>query len=571
MYSLLLATFALDYYGDDECVQFKPKVESDIVYSDKDLRLIAKMHKAIAIIQFKLEGHIIKRRPYFKMDDRLLLEKINYEEGTIDLYGKTYPLNDTNFPTIDPKNPYALNKDEEELIEKLKSSFLNSEKLQKHIRFLLAKGSMYLKYNSNLLYHGCIPVNEDGTFKKVKIGRTGKEYSGKEYFDRLEILVREGYFHKNNPDAQQYGMDVTWYLWTGPDSPLFGKDRMTTFERYFVDDKKTHKENKNHYFKLEDSEEMCRRIFEEFGLDPECSHIINGHVPVKSKSGESPIKANGKLIVIDGGFSRAYQSTTGIAGYTLIYNSYGLLLISHDPFESTQKAIEEEKDIHSTTMVLEKEVERKRVKDTDEGIVMKAKIKDLEMLLDAYRLGLIKEGVTDAERLNELISDETAAVIVQNPNFFGLLEDLKTLGEIAHKGKKVSMIASVNPISLALLKKPGELGVDVVVGEGQPLGIPLQFGGPYLGFMAVKKDYMRKLPGRIAGETTDLDGKRSYVLTLSARELITTSKDSSGKSMSSIGIQIYSIFPYFVLLFASLNIFCEISIPITDLAPFSTA
>jgi len=388
---LPLATFALEFYGDDECIQFKPKVESDMVYSDKDLKLIAKMHKAIAIIQFKLEGHIIKRRPYFKMDDRLLLEKINYEEGTIDLYGKTYHLNDRNFPTIDPKNPYALTKEEEELVEKIKSSFLNSEKLQKHIRFMLSNGSMYLKFNSNLLYHGCIPVNEDGTFKKVTVGRTGKAYSGKEYFDRLEILVREGYFHKTNPEAKQYGMDITWYLWTGPDSPLFGKDRMTTFERYFIDDKKTHKETKSPYFKLEDSEEMCRRIFEEFGLNPECSHIINGHVPVKSKSGESPIKANGKLIVIDGGFSRAYQSTTGIAGYTLIYNSYGLLLVSHDPFESTQKAIEEEKDIRSTTMVLEKELERKRVKDTDAGEVMKAQIKDLEMLLDAYRLGLIKE------------------------------------------------------------------------------------------------------------------------------------------------------------------------------------
>ncbi|NLK64911.1 MAG: fructose-1,6-bisphosphatase [Tissierellia bacterium] len=388
---LPLATFALEHYGDDECIQFKPKVESDIVYSDKDLKLIAKMHKAIAIIQFKLEGHIIKRRPHFKMEDRLLLEKINYEEGTINLYGKTYPLNDRNFPTIDPKNPYALTKEEEELVEKLKSSFLNSEKLQKHIRFMLTNGSMYLKFNSNLLYHGCIPVHEDGTFKKVKIGSSGKAYSGKAYFDRLEILVREGYFHKTNPEAKQYGMDITWYLWTGPDSPLFGKDRMTTFERYFIDDKKTHKENKSPYFKLEDNEEMCRRIFKEFGLNPECSHIINGHVPVKSKSGESPIKANGKLIVIDGGFSRAYQSTTGIAGYTLIYNSYGLLLVSHDPFESTQKAIEEEKDIHSTTMVLEKELERKRVKDTDAGEVMKAQIKDLEMLLDAYRLGFIKE------------------------------------------------------------------------------------------------------------------------------------------------------------------------------------
>ncbi|MPM88296.1 Fructose-1,6-bisphosphatase class 3 [bioreactor metagenome] len=276
-------------------------------------------------------------------------------------------------------------------MEKLKSSFLNSEKLQKHVRFLFSNGSMYLKFNSNLLYHGCIPVNDDGSFKKVKIGSSGKYYSGKSYFDRLEILVREGYFHINNPEARLYGMDITWYLWTGPDSPLFGKDKMTTFERYFIDDKETHVEKKSPYFKLEDSEKMCRMIFEEFGLNPEVSHIINGHMPVKLKSGESPIRANGKLLVIDGGFSRAYQKATGIAGYTLIYNSYGLLLVSHDPFESTQVAIEEEKDIHSTTMVLEKEVERKRVRDTDDGEKLIAQIKDLEMLLDAYRIGLIKE------------------------------------------------------------------------------------------------------------------------------------------------------------------------------------
>lgn len=390
---LPLATFALEFYGDDDCVQFKPKIESDIIYNDNDLKLIAKMHKAISIIQFKLEGEVIKRRPHFNMEDRLLLDKINYDEGTINLYGKTYKLNDTNFPTIDPKNPYALNKEEREVMDKLKSSFLNSEKLQSHIRFLLLNGSMYLKVNSNLLYHGCVPVNEDGIFKKVKIGSSGKEYSGKAYFDRLEILVREGYFHKNNPEGKLYGMDITWYLWTGPDSPLFGKDKMTTFERYFIDDKETHKETKSYYFKLEDSEEMCNLIFKEFGLDPETSHIINGHVPVKSKNGESPIKANGKLLVIDGGFSRAYQDTTGIAGYTLIYNSYGLILASHDPFESTQKAIEEEKDIHSTTIVLEKEVERKRVGDTDIGEQLKEQIKDLQMLLDAYRVGLIKEQV----------------------------------------------------------------------------------------------------------------------------------------------------------------------------------
>ena len=245
-----------------------------------------------------------------------------------------------------------------------------------------------MKFNSNLLYHGCIPVNEDGTFKKVKIGSSGKEYSGKEYFDRLEILIREGYFHKNDPEGKLYGMDMTWYLWTGPDSPLFGKDKMTTFERYFIDDKQTHEEKKNPYFKLENSEKMCRLIFKEFGLNSNTSHIINGHVPVKSKNGESPIKANGKIIVIDGGFSRAYQSTTGIAGYTLIYNSYGLILVSHDPFESTQKAVEEEKDIHSTRRVIEKELERKRVGDTDNGAELKENIKDLQMLLNAYRTGL---------------------------------------------------------------------------------------------------------------------------------------------------------------------------------------
>ena len=388
---LPLATFALEFYKDDECASFKPKVENSKNYSEKDIQLISQMHKAIAIIQFKIEGEIIKRRPYFNMENRLLLNKINYEEGAIDLDGKTYKLNDTNLPTIDPKDPYALTIEEKELIQKLKSSFLNSEKLQKHVSFLYAKGSLYLKYNSNLLYHGCVPLNEDGSFKKVRIGSTGREYSAKALLDRFEILAREGYFYKNNPEAKLYGMDVTWYLWTGPDSPLFGKNKMTTFERYFIDDEETHIEKKNSYFKFRDDEQICSAILEEFELNPNISHIINGHVPVKSKKGESPIKANGKLLVIDGGFSRAYQGQTGIAGYTLIYNSYGLLLASHEPFESTQKAIEEEKDILSTTVVLEQEVERKRVGDTDIGADLKLQIRDLEMLLEAYRKGLIKE------------------------------------------------------------------------------------------------------------------------------------------------------------------------------------
>ena len=390
---LPLASFAIDFYKHDECLGFKPKNENGKDYSDKEIKLIAKMHKAIAIIQFKLDGQIINRRPYFKMQDRLLLNKINYEEGTINLENKVYKLKDCKFPTINPKNPYELIPEEIELLEKLKSSFLNSEKLQKHVSFLFAKGSIYLKHNSNLLYHGCIPINQDGSFKKVSIGSSGKEYRGKDFLDRLEILVREGYFYKNNPKAKLYGMDITWYLWNGVDSPLFGKNKMTTFERYFIEDKTTHVEKKSYYFDLENDEKMCNMIFHEFGLDSKTSHIVNGHVPVKIKKGESPIKANGKLLVIDGGFSRAYQSQTGIAGYTLIYNSYGLALVSHEPFESTQKAIEEEKDILSATVILEQEVERKRVGDTDVGEELKLQIKYLEKLLDAYRKGIIKEQI----------------------------------------------------------------------------------------------------------------------------------------------------------------------------------
>lgn len=385
---LPLATFAIEFYKNDPCESFKPKPDN-IELTDKENMLIAQMHKAIAVIQFKLEGEIIKRRPQFNMNDRLLLEKVNYKDGTIDLYGKTYALNDTNFPTIDPKDPYKLTKEERELVDKLKSSFLNSDKLQKHVRFLFAKGSIYLRYNSNLLYHGCIPLDDDGGFSKIICN--GKEYSGKTFLDRMEMLAREGYFYKEDPKAKLYGMDIMWYLWTGPNSPLFGKNRMTTFERYFIKDVETHNETKNPYYKFRDDEKTCNKILEEFGLSSDISHIVNGHVPVKSKKGESPIKANGKLLVIDGGFSRAYQGQTGIAGYTLIYNSYGLLLVSHEPFESTQKAIEEETDILSTTVVLEQVVERKRVGDTDIGEELKSQIKDLEALLAAYRKGLIKE------------------------------------------------------------------------------------------------------------------------------------------------------------------------------------
>ena len=386
---LPLATFALECYKKDPCNNFKPKFDSENEYSVTEQELIARMHKAIAIIQFKLEGEVIKRRPDFNMDHRLLLNKINYDDGTIELDGKVYKLNDTSFPTIDKKNPYKLTKEEKELIEKLKSSFVNSEKLQRHIRFLFTAGSIYLKYNSNLMFHGCIPLNEDGTFREVIV--KGKKFKGKGLLDEAEKVCREGYFYENNKEAKLYGMDYMWYQWTGPNSSLFGKDRMTTFERYFIDDKNTHKEAKNTYYKLRDDENMCNNVLKEFGLDVESSHIINGHIPVERKKGESPIKANGKLLVIDGGFSKAYQGKTGMAGYTLIYNSFGLQLISHEPFKSTESAIKEESDILSSTMVLERVVQRKRVEDTDVGQELMTRIKDLKVLLSAYRKGLIKE------------------------------------------------------------------------------------------------------------------------------------------------------------------------------------
>ena len=386
---LPLATFALDFYNGDSCESFKPKVLPENNYREKDLNLMSQMHKAISIIQFKLEAAIIKRRPNYEMEARLLLHKIDYEKGTINIDGKDYILNDTNFPTIDPNDPYKLTEEERELVDKLKSSFSNSEKLQGHVRFLYSKGSMYLKYNSNLLYHGCIALNQDGSFKKIKVNNT--TYSGKSYIDKTERVAREAYFGKVDSDSKLYALDSVWYLWCGSNSPLFGKDKMTTFERYFIDDKSTHVEIKNPYYKYRDDETICNNILSEFGLDPTDSHIINGHIPVKTTQGESPIKANGKLLVIDGGFSKAYQPQTGIAGYTLIYNSYGLLLVSHTPFESTQKAIDEGKDIFSSTIVLEKSTNRKRVIDTDVGLEIKEQIKDLQLLLTAYRKGLIKE------------------------------------------------------------------------------------------------------------------------------------------------------------------------------------
>lgn len=386
---LPLATFAMEFYKNDPCENFLPKFDGESTYTVKEIQLTAQMHKAISIIQFKLEKEIISRHPEFNMSNRLLLDKIDYKEGCIHIGENVYKITDTNFPTINPENPYKLTPEEKELIEKLKFSFINSEKLNKHVRFLFSNGSLYLKFNSNLLYHGCIPLDEKGDFKEVNL--EGKNYSGKSLLDRLEILTRESFFHRNKQRQNQHNSDIMWYLWTGPFSPLFGKKKMATFERYFIREEETHYEKKDPYYDFRDNEDICNKILIEFGLDPEESHIVNGHVPVEKKKGESPIKAHGKLMVIDGGFSKAYQSKTGMAGYTLIYNSFGLQLISHQPFESTEKAIKEETDILSSIVVLEHSSARKRVADTDIGIVLQHQIEDLKMLLLAYRKGLIKE------------------------------------------------------------------------------------------------------------------------------------------------------------------------------------
>jgi fructose-1,6-bisphosphatase III len=384
-----LATFAMDVYKDDPCKLFQPKVSSEAVLPNKHLLMVSRMQKAISIIQFKLEAEIINRNPDFEMSDRNLLHLINFEKGTIHLDGKDYKLKDTNFPTIDPKDPYRLTEDEHELMEKLRTSFLHSELLKKHVKFLYAKGSMYLKYNDNLLLHGCVPLHDDGSFSEIRLN--GEMLGGVQLVDKFDVFARKAYFTRNDKTPDIAAQDLTWYLWCGPKSPLFGKQKMATFERYFIDEKETHKEEKNAYFVLNNKQEVIEKILSEFGLNPKNAHLINGHVPVKVKKGESPIKANGKLLVIDGGMSKAYQKETGISGYTLIHNSYGLVLVAHQEFKSTAVAIEEESDILSNITYLEPNSHRKTVADTDSGKQLEQQIYDLKMLLAAYRKGLVKE------------------------------------------------------------------------------------------------------------------------------------------------------------------------------------
>ena len=382
-----LATFAMEKYRDVDCSVFNIKYNTN--YNTKDLTLDMKMHKAISIIQFKLEGQIIMRRPEFEMEDRLLLDKIDFDKKTVRIDGVDYPMKDTDFPTIDPAHPYQLSHEEEEVVERLVQAFKRCDKLQKDIRFLFSKGSMYKVYNSNLLFHGCVPMDEEGNFLKVNL--FGKEYAGKALYDALDNYARKGYYGNRDSDEKLKGQDIIWYIWAGPKSPVFGKDKMATFERYFLDDKETHKEKKNAYYRLYDREDILNRILTEFGLPTDKSHIVNGHVPVEQKNGESPIKCGGKLLVIDGGFSKAYQSKTGIAGYTLVANSHGMRLVSHEPFESAETAIKNESDIFSDSIIVETSASRQRVADTDIGKELRVQIHQLEELLEAYREGIIVE------------------------------------------------------------------------------------------------------------------------------------------------------------------------------------
>ena len=386
-----LSIFANEVYKDTNTDQFKVKLTGTDAdqYTEKDKLLSARMYKAITIILFKLEAQKVLRRPEFGMADRLLLDKINYEDKTITLNGKVYPMLDCDFPTVDPANPYELTAEENHVINQLTDSFENSEKLQKHIRFLYSKGGLYKVCNGNLLFHGCIPMDDDGSLMTFTIG--GKERSGKRFLDYAEKTARKAYYDKRGSEERQFGMDFLWWLWAGRNSPIFGRDRMTTFERRFIADESTWVEPKNAYYTYYQDPAVCDRLLKEFGLEGEHCHIINGHVPVKVRKGESPIKGGGKLIVIDGGFSRAYQSTSGIAGYTLIYNSRHYRIVSHQPFTSKWNAVHKNEDIRNDSEIFEKLETRMRIRDTDEGAELQDRVDMLMMLLDAYRSGAVTE------------------------------------------------------------------------------------------------------------------------------------------------------------------------------------
>ena len=387
-----LSIFANEVYKHHDVSRFQVNLTNEDAesWSEKDKLLSARMYKAITIILFKLEGQKLKRRPEFLMDDRLLLDRIDYENGTINIGGTVYPLLDCDFPTIDPKDPYALTAEEEHVIRQLTESFRHSEKLQKHIRFLYAKGGLYKVMNGNLLFHGCIPMNEDGTLMEFTVG--GKARKGKEFLDYAEKTARKAHYDKRGTPERQFGLDFLWWLWAGRNSPIFGRDRMTTLERRFIADESTWAEPKNPYYTHYQDPAVCDMLLKEFGLEGPHCHIINGHVPVKVKKGESPIKGGGKLLVIDGGFSKAYQPTSGIAGYTLIYTSRHYRMVSHQPFAGKQAALLKNDDIVNQSVVFEKMETRMKVADTEEGRQLQTRVDDLLLLLAAYRSGAVREG-----------------------------------------------------------------------------------------------------------------------------------------------------------------------------------
>lgn len=383
-----LASFAMDTYGDDPCTVFRPKIEVIANKSEKSLALMSKMHKAISIIQFKLEGAMIRKHPEWRMEHRLLLDKMSPDFTTVTIDGNVYPMLDSHFPTIDPKDPYRLTEEETELVEKLHRSFMISDKLHRHMKIMFNHGCMYNITNSNLMYHASVPLNKDGSLKEVEL--MGKKLKGKELLHSVGMLMRSAYNNDTPQETKEYATDYYWYLWCGPESPLFDKAAMTTFERYFIEDKKTHHEEKGAYYKLREEEAVADMILDEFGVTGPHRHIINGHVPVKVGKGERPVKANGKMMVIDGGFAKAYHNTTGIAGYTLVYHSRGMVLVQHEPFSSVQEVVRLGTDIRSTTELVELAQNRLRVRDTDIGRELQAQIDELRELLYAYRNGLIK-------------------------------------------------------------------------------------------------------------------------------------------------------------------------------------
>ncbi|MBR6229657.1 MAG: fructose-1,6-bisphosphatase [Eubacterium sp.] len=381
-----LARFAMETYADVPCKGvFRLRTADNDVY---DVELDEKMHRAITVLQFKLEGQVIKRHPEYHMDNRLLLDRVDPKAGTVNIDGVNYPMRDMGFPTVDWSDPYRLTEEETELMDRLRDAFLNSEKLQKHVRFLYNRGSLYRICNGNLLYHGCVPFDEKGQFLEVEI--EGEKYKGKALYDRIESVIKNG-LYSSDTNEKTNSLDMMLFLWESSHSPVFGKNKMATFEHYYIEDASLKKELKNPYYQLLDEVKTAEMILRDFGLDPNTSHIVNGHVPVEAKSGQSPIRCGGKLLIIDGGFSRAYHNKTGIAGYTLIYHSYGMLLAAHEPFEGVEEAVNRGSDIHSHLQVVDRTGNRRTVADTDEGVSLRQEIRGLRELLDAYKKGIIPE------------------------------------------------------------------------------------------------------------------------------------------------------------------------------------